>query len=231
MPEVIIAGPEGRLEGYYHPGSAPDAPIALILHAHPKGGGTMNTKPIVAMYDLFKRRGYSVCRFNMRGVGASQSEYDQGTGELQDAATVLDWMQSLNPNAPFCWIAGHSFGAYLGMQLLMRRPEIRGFISVAPPMNMYDFGFLAPCPASGLLVYGSADRICPPDEIERIAERIRIQKGTLLTHKIIPDAGHLFDDHVDELEAEIDSYLNYRHNGAVDPDLEEFMATKKKGRR
>jgi len=230
MPEVIIPGPEGRLEGNYSPADTDDAPLALILHAHPQGGGSMNTRVITGLYDIFKRRGYATLRFNLRGVGRSVGEYDHGQGELQDAATVLDWMQALNPNASLCWIAGHSFGAWIGMQLLMRRPEIRGFISVSPPMNMYDFGFLAPCPTSGLLAYGSADRICPPDEIERVSEKIRIQKGTMLTHKIIPGAGHLFEDHAEELETEVEAYLDYRQNGMVDPSLEEFMQTKK-GRR
>ncbi|HAE50716.1 MAG TPA: alpha/beta hydrolase, partial [Tistrella mobilis] len=44
MPEVIINGPEGRLEGRYHHGTAKNAPIALILHPHPQHGGTMNNK-------------------------------------------------------------------------------------------------------------------------------------------------------------------------------------------
>lgn len=59
----------------------------------------------------------------------------------------LDWMQMVNPNASGLWIAGYSFGAFVGMQLLMRRPEITGWISIAPPAAHYDFGFLAPCPA------------------------------------------------------------------------------------
>ncbi len=230
MPEVIIPGPDGRLEGHYAPAEADDAPLALILHAHPQGGGSMNTRVVTTLYDIFKNRGYAVVRFNVRGVGNSVGEYDHGQGELQDAATVLDWMQALNPNASYCWVAGHSFGAWIGMQLLMRRPEIRGFIAVAPPMNMYDFGFLAPCPASGLMLYGSADRICPPDEIERVCERIRIQRGTKLTLKIIPGAGHLFDNHTEEMSAAVEDYLDYRQNGAVDPALEEYMAARK-GRR
>ena len=117
------------------------------------------------------------------------------------------------------------------MQLLMRRPEVHGFISIAPPMNMYDFGFLAPCPASGLFVYGSADRICPPDEIERIAERIRIQKGTLLSHTAVQGAGHLFEEHISELEAEVDTYMNYRENGTLDPHMAEFLKSTRRGRR
>ena len=42
MPEVIFPGPEGRLEGRYHPQKERDAPIAIILHPHPQFGGTMN---------------------------------------------------------------------------------------------------------------------------------------------------------------------------------------------
>jgi pimeloyl-ACP methyl ester carboxylesterase len=61
----------------------------------------------------------------------------------------------MNQNAKHCWVAGFSFGAWIGMQLLMRRPEITGFISVSPPANMYDFSFLAPCPSSGLIINGT----------------------------------------------------------------------------
>ena len=67
-------------------------------------------------------------------------------GELSDAAAALDWLQGMNADAKSCWIAGYSFGAWIGMQLLMRRPEIDCFISVSPPANSYDFAFLAPAP-------------------------------------------------------------------------------------
>ena len=46
MPEVIFAGPEGRLEGRYHHSEVPRAPIAVILHPHPQHGGTMNNKVV-----------------------------------------------------------------------------------------------------------------------------------------------------------------------------------------
>ena len=64
------------------------------------------------------------------------------------------------PNLRACWVAGFSFGAWIGMQLLMRRPEVEGFISIAPPANLYDFSFLAPCPSSGLIVHGEKDAWC-----------------------------------------------------------------------
>ncbi len=133
MPEVIINGPAGRIEGRYHHESSAGAPIAIILHPHPQFGGTMNNQIVYSMYYTFVKRRYSVLRFNFRGVGRSQGIFDQGPGELSDAATALDWLQLANPDAKSCWIAGVSFGAWIAMQLLMRRPEIDGFIAVAPP--------------------------------------------------------------------------------------------------
>src|SRR5918999_1628738 len=139
MPELIINGPECRLEGRYHISKQPSAPIALMLHPHPQHGGTMNNKVVYTLFHAFARQGFSVLRFNFRGVGRSQGSFDRGEGELSDAASALDWLQTYNPNARTCWIAGFSFGAWICMQLLMRRPEIGGFVSVAPPPNMDDF--------------------------------------------------------------------------------------------
>ena len=129
MPEVIFNGPEGRLEGRYQPGRDEFSPLALILHSNPQTGGSMNNKVAYTLFQTFHMLGFSVLRFNFRGVGRSQGTYDGGTGELGDAAAALDWLQTVNKDAKTCWIAGHSFGAWIGMQLLMRRPEISGFIS------------------------------------------------------------------------------------------------------
>jgi len=210
MPEVIIPGPAGRLEGRYRPGRSENAPLALILHPHPNGGGNMNTQLTLALFDMFKERGFAVLRFNFRGVGRSQGAWDQGLGELSDAATALDWFQALNPNAPLTWVAGHSFGAYIAMQLLMRRPEIDGFVSVAPPTNMYDFAFLAPCPSSGLIVNGTEDKIVPADDVQRVVPKIRVQKGRVITHETVPGAGHFFQGKVDALTGTINAYLDTR---------------------
>lgn len=210
MPEVIFPGPDGRLEGRYHPQKERDAPVALILHPHPQFGGTMNNKVVYNLHYIFHRLGYSVLRFNFRGVGRSQGEFDQGIGELSDAAAALDYLQSLKPDAKITFIAGFSFGAWIGMQLLMRRPEASGFISVAPPANMYDFTFLAPCPSSGLIINGDADRVAPPDDIVKLVEKLKAQRGITITHKTIPGANHFFETGMDELTAEIKSYVSNR---------------------
>ena len=211
MPEVIFPGPEGRLEGRYHPQKEKDAPIAVILHPHPQFGGTMNNKVVYNLHYTFHNMGFTVLRFNFRGVGRSQGEYDQGIGELSDAAAALDYLQSMNQNAKHCWVAGFSFGAWIGMQLLMRRPEISGFISVAPPANSYDFSFLAPCPSSGLIINGSKDRVVPPPSVEGLVEKLHEQKGITITHEVVDGAGHFFEnDHMDTLTSSVDEYVRRR---------------------
>jgi alpha/beta superfamily hydrolase len=220
MPEVIFAGPEGRLEGRYHPADDSAAPCALILSPHPKAGGHMDHRIPVAMYEQYKRRGFSVLRFNFRGIGRSMGTYDNGQGELQDAAYALDWMQSFNQNAPFSWVSGYSFGAWIGMQLLMRRPEIAGFISMSLPTNTYDFSFLAPCPASGLITYGSEDPIVPADDVVRVAEKIRVQKGHIISTHKIEGADHFYTHHLDETMEVIEDYLDVHLDPRYSPPRE-----------
>jgi alpha/beta superfamily hydrolase len=207
MPEVIFNGPDGRLEGRYHHSRRHNAPIALILHPHPQQGGTMNNRVVFEVYQTFARRGFSTLRFNFRGVGRSQGGYDEGLGELSDAAAALDWLQAANPDAEQCWVSGFSFGAWICMQLLMRRPEINSFIALAPPANKYDFTFLAPCPSSGLLIHGSDDNMVPQGSVATLATKLSTQKRITIDYQIIDGANHFFHDRVDELTTLVDAYL------------------------
>ena len=208
MPELIINGPAGRIEARYHHDAANDSPIALILHPHPQFGGTMNNQIVYNLFYTFVNRGFSALRFNFRGVGRSQGHFDHGAGELSDAAAALDWMQQHNPNSSSCWVAGFSFGAWIGMQLLMRRPEIHGFLSVALPANMYDFSFLAPCPSSGLMVHGGSDGLVPPDSVAKLVQKLSQQRGIKIDFEVVPGADHFFGGHLEELGAAIERYLD-----------------------
>lgn len=210
MPEIFFNGPAGRIEGRYYPSPGANAPIALILHPHPQYGGTMQNKVVHNLGQIFQRHNFSVLRFNFRGVGRSVGEFDHGLGELADAASALDWLQQLNENAPQCWIAGFSFGAWISMQLLMRRPEISGFISISPPANMYDFTFLAPCPASGTIVHGTADQVVPAESIDKLVAKLASQKNIQIDHVRIKGANHFYEAHMAELTKHVDAYLTRR---------------------
>lgn len=208
MPEVNFNGPEGRLEGRFHQAVEPNAPIALVLHPHPKHGGNMNNKVVYAIHHVFADRGFSVLRFNFRGVGRSQGEFDHGQGELSDAAAALDWLQTFNRNAPKCWIGGFSFGAWIAMQLLMRRPEINGFLSISPPANLYDFSFLAPCPSSGLILIGEADRHVPHEDVNKLAKKLTAQRGLSIDFRTIKGADHFYTGHLDEMRKMMARHLD-----------------------
>ena len=210
MPEVIFNGPEGRLEGRYQPGKEPNAPIAIVLHPHPQFGGTMNNQIVYNLFYMFAERGFAVLRFNSRGVGRSQGMFDHGIGELSDAAAALDWLQVINRESRGCWIAGFSFGAWIGMQLLMRRPEVEGFISVSPPENLYDFSFLAPCPSSGLIIHGDKDRVAPPNSVQKLVDKLKTQKGIVIEQQIVEGANHFFEGKIDELTTRSADYLDRR---------------------
>ncbi len=208
MPEVIFNGPEGRLEGRYHHSPKANGPIALVLHPHPLHGGTMNNKVTYALYQTFVKRGFSVLRFNFRGVGRSQGQFDSGIGEMSDAAAALDWMQTHTPNTSTCWIGGFSFGAWIAMQLMMRRPEIGRFISISPPAEDCDFTFLAPCPSSGQIIHGEKDEVVPKDSVDKLAAKISSQKNITIDYDVIPGADHFFSKDMDTLNSLVGNYLD-----------------------
>jgi uncharacterized protein len=207
MPEVMFAGPDGRLEGRYHHSKQSNAPLALVLHPHPLHGGTMNNRITYAMYRSFEKLGFSVMRFNFRGVGRSQGKYDGGIGEIADAAGALDWMQMVNPNSSGLWIAGYSFGAFVGMQLLMRRPEISGWISVAPPAGYFDFGFLAPCPCGGLMVAGDNDELAAEPAIRKLVEKLNTQKNVTVDYRVFAGADNIFANHADAVSEALEDHV------------------------
>lgn len=207
MPSVIFSGAAGRLDGMYMHSPLPNAPLAVLLHPSPMQGGTMNNKVVKAVYKTLSKHGFSVLRFNFRGVGSSEGESKNGSGELADAMYALDWIQKMNPGDRKIWVVGYSFGALIAMQLLMRRPEIGGFISICPPANIYDFSFLAPCPVSGLIVNGEDDVICPIEHVEKLSERLNAQNGISVQYSVIPECNHTFDSKLEDLQQIIIDYV------------------------
>ena len=119
------------------------------------------------------------------------------------------------PTVPHCVnmpVVGVSFGTWIAMQLLMRRPEIDSFVCVAPPANLYDYSFLAPCPASGLLVNGEIDRVVPSASVAELAEKTKVQKGIILQHDVIPGANHFFEgeEQMTALQRSVGTYVDKR---------------------
>ena len=210
MPEVIISGNVGRIEGRYHQNPNPKAPVALVLHPHPLYGGTMNNKITYNLYKAFANNGYSVLRINFRGVGKSQGKFDNGVGELMDITAVVNWLHDQNMEATDFWIAGFSFGAWIALQTVMRRPEIENYILVAPPASKYDFNFIVPCSASGLIIQGEKDEITKEQDSARLAEKLSARDGAEIAYQMVPNADHFFKEQMPEFEEAVDNYIKSR---------------------
>ena len=205
--EVFIPGPAGRLEARYFKSEKSVSPIAIVLQPHPQYGGTMNNKVVGDIFNTFVENQFSVCRINFRGVGKSDGEFDNGQGELADAAAALDWLERENFDNSQCWVSGFSFGSLIAMQLLMRRPEINRFVAVSPQPNVYDFSFLSPCPTSGLIIYGKKDELVPVEHIQEMDKRLKDQKGIQVDFQSISEANHFFKNSEQMMTKALDKYL------------------------
>ena len=204
MSETNIQGPAGRLEAKFARTALAEAPLALILHPHPLYGGTMTNKVVFALHQGFRRHGFATLRINFRGVGRSQGHYDDGEGETADALAALDWLRAGHPQASRCWIAGYSFGAWIALRALMERSGIERFVAVAPPVNLFDFSFLAPCPAPGLILHGARDDLVPEPAVARFADH----HGAAIDYHRLDGADHFFEGHLEELGRRLDAYLS-----------------------
>ena len=205
--EIFIPGPCGRIQAKYIKGEKENAPIAIVLQPHPQYGGTMNNKIIFETFNSFYKNGFSVIRINFRGVEKSDGVFDNGQGELSDAAAALDWIEKENPGFSQCWVSGFSFGSLICMQLIMRRPEVNKFIAISPQPNVYDFNFLAPCPISGLIIYGKSDELVPEDSLLNLKKRLNIQKNIEVKFDSIINANHFYKGKLKELSSTLERYL------------------------
>ena len=210
--EIFIPGPSGRIQAKYIKGKKAGAPIALVLQPHPQYGGTMNNRITYETYNCFYKNGFSVIRINFRGVEKSDGMFDDGQGELSDAAAALDWLEKENPGFSQCWISGFSFGSLICMQLIMRRPEVNKFIAISPQPNVYDFTFLAPCPISGLIIHGKNDELVPMDSLLILKKRLDSQKNIEVIFDSIINANHFYKNKEKELATKIDNYLKSKIN-------------------
>jgi len=205
--EIFIPGPSGRIQAKYYKSKKLGAPVALVLQPHPQYGGTMNNRIVYETYNCFYKNGFSVVRINFRGVEKSDGLFDNGQGELSDAAAALDWIEKENPGFSQCWVSGFSFGSLICMQLIMRRPEVNKFVAISPQPNVYDFTFLAPCPISGLIIYGKNDELVPEDSILVLKKRLSMQKNIDLNFNAIVGANHFYKSKEKELTTIINHYL------------------------
>jgi alpha/beta superfamily hydrolase len=151
----MIPGETGKIHAVYQKGESAEAPMAVIVPGSPKMGHHMNDRINYAMFRAYTDIGFSVLRFDFRGVGDSEGTLGNLDDILRDAASAIDWIQNQNEEADVLWLAGARQGAWYVLQTMMRRPEVRGFTLASPDHTITNYGFLSPRPNRGLLLQGA----------------------------------------------------------------------------
>lgn len=157
MVDVIIPGEAGKLHAVYHKAEEDAAPLAVIFSGNPRSGYHMNDRITYAMFRAYMDIGFSVIRFNYRGVGDSEGTLGTTADNMIDIATVIDWVQNQNEDSDKIWLSGNQLGTWYTLQAMMRRPEVSGFVLVSPDCTASDYSFLSPRPNRGLLIQGALE--------------------------------------------------------------------------
>jgi hypothetical protein len=174
---VLVDGPAGKIEcAVDDPGAAPRG-VALVAHPHPLHGGTLDNKVTQTLARAFVELGYTAWRPNFRGVGASEGAYDEGRGEVDDLAAIVEHSKSDRPV-----LAGFSFGAAVQTRLAQRiTPERMVLVGLA--VKHLD---ALPVPADTILVHGAEDTTVP------LADVLEWAKPQDLPVVVVPGADHFF---------------------------------------
>jgi alpha/beta superfamily hydrolase len=212
---LFIPAPHGKIEailkeprtsGETTPTAAPRG-VALVLHPHPLHGGTMHNKVVFRAARALNDAGLVSLRINFRGVGGTTGTHDHGRGEQMDASLALDYLGEKYPGLPVL-LAGFSFGARVGLEVGVRDERVRALIGIGTPVSIpergYDFSFLSECRKPVLFVHGDRDEFGDVGKLQTLAAELPAAARARV--EIIPNAGHFFDDQLDELSRVIKSW-------------------------
>jgi uncharacterized protein len=212
MPPIDdLRGPAGALEAILDEQEGGDIRAAVVFaHPHPQYGGTMHTKAVFQGTKGLTRIGCAVLRFNFRGVGASDGEFDRGEGEIEDFRAALDYMAARYPGARL-WAAGFSFGGWVALETGATDDRVSALIGIAPPVMTsttvsgmdYEFPHTLASPKAKFFVQGEDDELCP-------LEGMRIFYATLEEPKelvVIEGADHLFEGKTEEVGEALEDLL------------------------
>lgn len=203
---LLIPVAHGKLEAILkEPRTGPPKGVALVLHPHPLGGGTMHNKVVFRAATALQEAGLVTLRINFRGVGQSTGEHDEGRGELEDVRAGLAYLteQYSDLNITIC---GFSFGARVGLEVGIGDNRVVNLVSIGTPLDKYDFSFLKACRKPLLFVHGDEDEFGDVEKLRALAEELK--DHTSIQVSIISGAGHFFEGHLEELKVVITNWIN-----------------------
>lgn len=202
---LFIPAEHGQLEAILkEPRTGPAKGVALVLHPHPLGGGTMHNKVVFRAAAALNDAGLITLRINFRGVGQSTGRHDEGRGERDDVRTSLDYLVQ-NYSDLSITLCGFSFGARFGLEVGIEDARVRYLIGIGTPLKNYNFDFLQECRKPLLLVHGEYDEFGDVERVKELAAELAAKTSVRLV--VIPGAGHFFDNGLDELKRTITEWI------------------------
>jgi len=161
--EGILAVPEG----------AGPFPAVIVCHPHPLYGGSMDNNVVNSLSETLTQASLVSFKFNFRGVGGSQGEFDQGKGEREDVEAAISFINTVKAvDSERIGLAGYSAGAGFAFPVGFNDDRIKALAAVSPPLPMFDFDFLKGCPKPKLLISGNRDELIPIDQFLEFCQNL-----------------------------------------------------------
>jgi alpha/beta superfamily hydrolase len=175
------AGPRSLEARVHAPASAERA--IVICHPHPLYGGSMHSPVPLAIAKLLGERATEArdtardkvawIRFNFRGVGASEGQYDKGRGEVDDALAAAAHLRAFVPSAKMS-LCGHSFGSAMALLAAKRDAErdqpVDRVLLIAPSVRLFGLGDVhGPVAAHCTVFIGDKDELFDVESARTLA--------------------------------------------------------------
>lgn len=161
----------------------------------------MHNKVVHMLARTFQERGVTTLRFNYRGVGQSEGEYDEGRGETADALAALDFLAARAPDAPL-WLAGFSFGGAVAFRASTRRPVER-LVLAAPAVRRVAAAEIVVPACPWLIVQGDQDEVIDPATVADWVAALPSTPDLVM----LAGVGHYFHGRLDELRSTVRNWL------------------------
>jgi alpha/beta superfamily hydrolase len=189
------------IEGLLHLPEATPAAGIVVCHPHPQYGGEMHNNVVDAISKAALDQGIAALRFNFRGVGDSQGEYDSGIGEQKDVTAALAYLGArAEIDASRLGLTGYSFGSAVAMRAADH--GIKALLAVSVPTVAFEVEAPADsCPV--LFVSGDQDEYSDPAELHRIAAEL----GERTSVVIMPGVDHFWWESDERLVATAGEFL------------------------
>jgi alpha/beta superfamily hydrolase len=204
---VFIPSNGIRLEGLLSIQEASSLKGGVVLcHPHPQYGGDMDHPVVTTAAEAASEEGFSTLRFNFRGAGGSEGSYGEGIGEREDVKAAADYLYSKRKDHHFpLLLVGYSFGAWVGFSTAVEDERFEGLVAIAPPLEMFDFGFLKGSRKRKLFIAGNRDLFCPASRLEEWYRTLEEPKSL----SVIPGADHFFLFHTRFLIAPLREFFKF----------------------